>query len=107
MQTRLAAISILCATALSAQQTTRDTAKAETVVVTATRTPLTASSLPVAVTVIDGAELQLRGVTTVADALREVTSPYLAQTGSSGAQTSLFLRGGESKYVKVLIDGVA
>ena len=28
------------------------------------------------------------------------------QTGSFGGATSLFLRGGESDYVKVLIDGV-
>ena len=27
-----------------------------------------------------------------------------AQNGSFGATTSLFLRGGESKYVKVLVD---
>jgi vitamin B12 transporter len=30
----------------------------------------------------------------------------LAQTGSYGGATSLFIRGGESKYTKVLIDGV-
>ena len=92
---------------LGAQQSARDTAKAETVVVTATRTPLTQSTLPVAVTIIEASELRLRGVTSVADALREVTSAYVAQIGSAGGQTSLFLRGGESKYVKVLIDGVA
>src|SRR5207253_4848828 len=55
---------------------------------------------------IDGEELRTRGVTTVADALRDVTSAYVAQTGSQGGTTSLFLRGGESKYVKVLIDGI-
>src|SRR5467141_2827229 len=30
----------------------------------------------------------------------------LVQSGSYGAVTSLFLRGGESRYTKVLIDGV-
>ena len=93
-------------TPLLAQEQTRDTARVEPVVVTATRTPLDRSTLPVAVTVIHGDDLRVRGITTVADALQEVTSAYVAQAGSQGATTSLFLRGGESKYVKVLIDGV-
>ena len=88
---------------LLAQQ---DTARIEPVVVTATRTPLTQGALPVAVTIITAEELKLRGITTVAEALRDVSSAYVAQSGSQGSQTSLFLRGGESKYVKVLIDGV-
>ena len=95
------------ASALGAQEPTRDTARVDPVVVTATRTPLDRSTLPVAVTVITGDELRVRGITSVAEALKTVTSAYVAQAGSQGAQTSLFLRGGESKYVKVLIDGVA
>jgi vitamin B12 transporter len=91
---------------LAAQEQTRDTARVDPVVVTATRTPLDRSALPVAVTVISGDDLRIRGITTVADALQDVTSAYVAQAGSQGATTSLFLRGGESKYVKVLIDGV-
>src|SRR6266550_999212 len=35
-----------------------------------------------------------------------MTRALLVATGSFGAQTSLFVRGGESDYVKVLIDGV-
>ena len=92
---------------LVAQEQKRDTARVAPVVVSATRVPLGQSALPVAVTVITGAELRLRGITTVADALTDVASAYVAQSGSQGGQTSLFLRGGESKHVKVLIDGVA
>ena len=98
-------VTVACNT-LIAQEQTRDTARVDPVVVTATRTPLDRSVLPVGVSVITGEELRLRGVTTVADALSAVTSAYVAQAGSQGATTSLFLRGGESKYVKVLIDGV-
>ena len=43
----------------------------------------------------------------MADALREVPGAAVVSTGSFGGQTSLFLRGGESDHVKVLIDGVA
>jgi vitamin B12 transporter len=84
----------------------QDTARVAPVIITATRTPLAQGALPVAVTVLSGDELRARGVATVAEALRDVSSAYVAQAGSQGATTSLFLRGGESKYVKVLIDGV-
>ena len=89
-----------------AQERLPDTARVDPVIVTATRVPMSRGNLPVAVTVISGDELRLRGISTVAEALTDVTSAYVAQAGSAGAQTSLFLRGGESKYVKVLIDGV-
>jgi vitamin B12 transporter len=104
-QVRACAVcSIVAFAAASAQA--RDTARIASVVVSATRVPISLSSLPVAVTVIRGEDLRLRGVTTVGDALNDVASAYVAQTGSQGGTTSLFLRGGESKYVKVLIDGV-
>src|SRR5688500_11803681 len=106
MSARFLLLSVFAATSLAAQEQRRDTARVDPVVVTATRVPLDRASLPVAVTIITGEELRIRGVTTVADALQDVTSAYVAQAGSQGATTSLFLRGGESKYVKVLIDGV-
>lgn len=76
------------------------------VVVTATRIPTAASSLTQPVTVLLGDELRARGVVTVAEALRSVPGASIVQGGSFGAVTSLFLRGGESRYTKVLIDGV-
>ncbi|MFN2636260.1 MAG: TonB-dependent receptor plug domain-containing protein [Gemmatimonadaceae bacterium] len=78
----------------------------ETVVVSASKVPKPAAALTQAVTVIDGADLRARGVTRVIDALREVPGAELVQNGSHGAVASLFLRGGESRYTKVLIDGV-
>lgn len=76
------------------------------VIVTATRVPTRASSVTQPVTVLLGSDLRARGVTTVAEALRVVPGASIAQSGSFGAVTSLFLRGGESRYTKVLIDGV-
>ena len=84
----------------------RDTARVAPVTVTATRAAIPGTAQPVAVTVLLGDELRARGITTVGEALRDVTSAYVAQTGSQGGTTALFLRGGESKYVKVLVDGV-
>ncbi|MEP6745864.1 MAG: TonB-dependent receptor, partial [Gemmatimonadota bacterium] len=76
-------------------------------VVTAERTPLPPGVVSGSITVLQGSELRARGVRSVADALREVPGAAVVSTGSFGGQTSLFLRGGESDHVKVLIDGVA
>ena len=84
-----------------------DTARLETVVVSASKTPKPASTLTQPVTVISGEDLRARGVMRVTEALREVPGASIVQSGSFGAVTSLFLRGGESRYTKVLIDGVA
>lgn len=99
------AATVALAAGVGAQQP--DSTRLQTVVVTATRqpTPIAATSQPV--TVISGADLRARGVQTASEALRQVPGAAVAQTGSTGGVTSLFLRGGESRYTKVLIDGVA
>src|SRR4029078_12844004 len=89
---------------VAAQQA--DTARVAPVVVTATRTPIDILSSPATVAVVSGDDLRRRGVTSIAVALQALPGITFAQKGSFGATTSLFLRGGESKYVKVLIDGV-
>ena len=83
-----------------------DTARLGPIVVTADRLPIPAAEVPAAVTVLSGAALRAQGIRTVADALRTVPGATVVASGSFGAQTSLFVRGGESDYVKVLIDGV-
>jgi vitamin B12 transporter len=97
-------LSVFAGTTAGAQA--KDTAQLGTVVVSATKVPRPASTLSQAVTVLYGDDLRARGVTRVSDALREVPGASLVQSGSYGAVTSLFLRGGESRYTKVLIDGV-
>ena len=84
-----------------------DTAQLGTVVISGSKVPRPADVLTQPVTVISGDDLRARGVARVSDALREVPGASLVQSGSYGALTSLFLRGGESRYTKVLIDGVA
>ena len=88
---------------LSAQQ---DTVRLRPVVVTATRVPVSADVVAAAVTVLTGAELQARGIRTVADALRTIPAVTVVETGSVGGLTSLYVRGGENDYVKVLLDGI-
>lgn len=87
-------------------QTPHDTMDVRPIVVTATRAATPLDAVASAVTVLRGVDLRARGIATVADALRAVPGASVVQGGSFGAQTSLFLRGGESDYVKVLVDGV-
>ena len=105
MRTALAVTAVLLATRAAAAQQT-DTTILRPVVISATRTPIDKQVAPASVTVIRGEELKARGITTVSEALSLVPGLSLVRSGSLGATTSLFARGGESDYVKVLVDGV-
>lgn len=85
---------------------TPDSARLPNIVVTATKTPADKARLSVPVTVITGAELRTKGITRVLDALREAPGVSIVQNGAAGSVASIFLRGGESRYTKVLLDGV-
>jgi len=87
-------------------QTPRDTVRLEDIVVTADRVPTPAVKSVASTTVISGEALRERGVYFLDDALREVPGAAVVPQGSYGGASSLFLRGGQSSYVKVLVDGV-
>jgi vitamin B12 transporter len=95
--------------ALTAQRPTsqaKDTITLQPIVVTATKLPIPVSATGAAVTVITGKDLRDRGLRRVVDALRTVPGVAIAQLGGTGAVASVFMRGGESDYVQVLVDGV-
>ena len=83
-----------------------DTVKLSELVVTATRLQKHIADAPGSITVLRGSALRSNGSRTVADALRAVPGISIAQSAGPGALTSLFIRGGESDYVQVLVDGV-
>jgi len=76
------------------------------IVVTATRTPLDASRIAAATTVIDREDIQSSQVQSLPELLRGVAGLNVAETGGLGKQSSVFLRGTESDQVLVLINGV-
>ncbi len=78
----------------------------EWVVVTATRTEAAVSQVGNSVSVITGDELSHDGVVTMDQALSKVAGMTIVQNGGYGQLTSLFVRGGESDYTKVLLDGI-
>jgi vitamin B12 transporter len=103
---RAAALLLPALAGLARAQAPADTVTLAPVTVTATRLPVSRTAAPAAITVITGAQLRARGITRLTDALREVPGASVVQSGSFGAQTGVFLRGGESDYTKVLVDGV-
>jgi vitamin B12 transporter len=78
----------------------------ETVVVSATRTEVPASQTGASVSTFIEEELARRQTPLVADLLRSTPGAMVVRTGAPGAVTSLFVRGGESTYNKVLLDGI-
>jgi vitamin B12 transporter len=104
---RAAAAVALCSfPAVTAAQERSDTTSLPEIVVTATRYPMAVDSVAPTVTVLQGDDLRAQGIRFVSDALREVPGVQVVRGGSYGASTSLFVRGGESDYVKVLVDGI-
>ena len=84
----------------------RGTVQLPAAVVTATRLPGAISSPTATATVLSGDALRAEGVTHLAEALQRVPGLSIARVSSFGSQTAIFMRGGQSNYVRVLIDGV-
>ncbi|HYR46366.1 MAG TPA: TonB-dependent receptor plug domain-containing protein, partial [Thermoanaerobaculia bacterium] len=78
---------------------------AESVVVTATLSPEEESHLGSATTVITRQKIEASGARTVLELLRAVPGLDVAQQGSDGSLTSVFLRGANSTQTLVLVDG--
>jgi len=80
--------------------------KPETVVVTAAGTPLPAAETGSAVMLLDSTRLELMLSYAASDALRFLPGAVVNTAGRRGGLSSLFVRGGESRYNKVIVDGV-
>jgi iron complex outermembrane receptor protein/vitamin B12 transporter len=76
------------------------------VVVTAAAGEVLQARTGAQVTVIDEGTLSALNKPDVLEALRLVPGAQIVQLGERGGPTSLFLRGGNSNFTKVLIDGV-
>jgi vitamin B12 transporter len=79
----------------------------ETVVVTATRTPVREESAGADVDSLNGAQLITMQPVAANDAVRFLPGAVVNTAGQRGGLASLFVRGGESTYNKVIVDGVA
>ncbi len=78
----------------------------QSVSVTAAATDILPSQTGASVTVLDSQTLDALGKTDVFEALRLVPGAQVVQLGSRGGPTSMFIRGGNSNFTRVLIDGI-
>ncbi len=79
---------------------------AETVVVTATRTPVIGEAAGADVDTLSGEQLTTMQPIAADDVMRFLPGAVVNTAGQRGGLSSLFVRGGESNYNKVIVDGV-
>jgi len=81
-------------------------AASETVVVTATRTLAPEQETASSVALLSGEAIEAMQPASFADALRFLPGAVVNVAGQRGGLGSLFVEGGDSRYNKVLVDGV-
>lgn len=77
----------------------------EHVVVTATRGEAPASELGSSVLVVEGEDIRQRDPSSLIDLLGLLPGVSTTRTGGLGLEASAFLRGGESNFARILLDG--
>ncbi|WPG40406.1 TonB-dependent receptor domain-containing protein [Variovorax sp. EBFNA2] len=75
-------------------------------VVTANRTPQALSDLVGDVSIVDRKTIERSGATGVADVLARLPGMEISRSGGVGNATSVFIRGAESRFTAVYLDGV-
>ncbi len=78
----------------------------ETVIVTATRTPALAEETGASISTLENAQLETMHAVSSSDAVRFLPGAIVNDAGQRGGLSSLFVRGGDSTYNKVIVDGV-
>jgi vitamin B12 transporter len=79
---------------------------AQQVVVSATGYSIPEAQVGASVSVIDSEQIDTLNKLDVLENLRLVTGAQVVQTSQRGGATSLFIRGGEADFNKVLVDGI-
>lgn len=97
----LFALSVLALAASAHAQT-----KLDTVVTTATRAPQKLADVLSDMTVLTRDDIERQAVGSVADLLRRQVGFEMVRNGGAGTNTSLFVRGADTRHTAVLIDGV-
>ncbi len=77
----------------------------ETIIVTGTRSEIAADELGAAVSVLDAADLAIRGETFALQALRSVPGVAVNQPGAPGRLAQVRIRGAEANQTLVFLDG--
>ncbi|MCX7258496.1 MAG: TonB-dependent receptor [Polaromonas sp.] len=103
---RLALVPLALAAAFPSLAQTQAAPQLKETVVTATRSAQPLSDVVADVSIIDREQIERSGAVALADVLRRVHGIEIGRNGGPGATTSVFLRGAESRFTAVYIDGV-
>jgi iron complex outermembrane receptor protein/vitamin B12 transporter len=76
------------------------------VVVSATGSEIPISQVGASVALVDSQDIQAENKLDMLENLRQVSGAQILQSGQRGGVASLYIRGGESTFNKVMIDGV-
>ena len=106
MKKSLLAAALLSCTMAAQAADQSDASALAPVIVTATRTAITADEALSSVSVITRADIERLQPLSVPDLLAGLPGMSFANTGGYGQQTSLFMRGTNSTHTLLLVDGV-
>ena len=103
---RLAVLPLALAAAFPAYSQSGPTPQLKETVVTAMRVAQPLSDVVADVSIIDRAQIERSGAVGVADVLKRLPGVEISRNGGPGTTTSVFLRGAETRFTAVYIDGV-
>lgn len=103
---RLALVPLALAAAFPSFSQTQGALQLKETVVTATRSVQPLSDVVADVSIIDREQIERSGAVGLADVLKRLPGIEIARNGGPGSTTSVFLRGAESRFTAVYIDGV-
>ncbi len=84
----------------------KEAERLQEVIITATKIPTPSEQFGASVEIITRDDIEKSRAVEVIDLLRKVPGLIVSQSGSKGGTSSLFVRGGESDYNLIMIDGV-
>ena len=99
----LAFVILMLSHSISAQ----DSSSIDELIVTATKSELSADQVVAPVVVIDQLDIELSGVNGIAELLSSVAGINISTNGGPGQLTSIFVQGSNSNQVLILVDGIA
>ena len=103
---RLAALPLALSACFPWSASAQERTALKEAVVAATRSAQPLADLVADVSIVDRATIERSGATGIADVLARLPGIQIGRSGGQGSATSVFVRGAESRYTAVYLDGV-
>lgn len=106
MKPRLTLVAASLSAIFASQTFAQTAATLDPVVVTATRTAVPLTEVLADVSIVDRDQIERSGAASVSDVLARLPGITINQTGGPASTTGVFIRGAESRFTAVFVDGV-